>query len=172
MATALDVAKYVLEQQGRITTLKLEKLVYYAQAWSVADGQPIFADPVKAWEQGPVVPPLFHAHKSMRYVDADRLGGDSAALSPAEVDTIDYMLAFYGDLPAPYLRALTHHEKPWKDAREAGERRGHASPLISVQAMRAFYRGKTPEQLNADFQLAVASRLMDKHAEALARLAQ
>ena len=37
MATALDVAKYVLEQQGPMTTLKLEKLVYYAQAWSVAE---------------------------------------------------------------------------------------------------------------------------------------
>lgn len=154
-----------------MTTLKLEKLVYYAQAWSVAEGQPIFAEPVKAWEQGPVVPPLFHAHKSMRHVDAGRLGGYSSALSPAEVDTIDYMLAFYGGLPAAYLRALTHHEKPWKEAREAGERRGHARPLITVPAMRAFYRGKTPEQLNAEFQLAIASKLMDKHAVALARLA-
>lgn len=30
--TVLDVAAYILQKLGRITTIKLQKLVYYAQA--------------------------------------------------------------------------------------------------------------------------------------------
>ena len=35
MATIFDVASYILSKQGPMTTMKLEKLCYYAQAWSL-----------------------------------------------------------------------------------------------------------------------------------------
>ena len=35
MASVFDVAKYILEKQHPMTTMKLEKLVYYSQTWSV-----------------------------------------------------------------------------------------------------------------------------------------
>jgi hypothetical protein len=35
MASARDVAAYILSRQGRMTAMKLQKLVYYSQAWSV-----------------------------------------------------------------------------------------------------------------------------------------
>ena len=55
MATVLDVAKYVLEHNGRMTTMKLEKLVYYCQAWSLGwDEVPLFEEDFQAWANGPV----------------------------------------------------------------------------------------------------------------------
>lgn len=36
MARVFDVAKYILHKKGPMTTMKLEKLTYYCQAWSLA----------------------------------------------------------------------------------------------------------------------------------------
>ncbi len=64
MATVFDVAKYVLKQLGSITTMKLQKLVYYCQAWSLGwDGKPLFGENFEAWANGSVCPELFHKHQ-------------------------------------------------------------------------------------------------------------
>lgn len=36
MATVFDVAQYILEKTGKISTMKLQKLCYYSQAWALA----------------------------------------------------------------------------------------------------------------------------------------
>ncbi len=42
MATVFDVAAYILENTGSISTMKLQKLCYYSQAWSLVwDDKPI-----------------------------------------------------------------------------------------------------------------------------------
>lgn len=172
MARVVDIAKYILEKQGRITPMKLQKLVYYAQVWwSVEHDEPLFAEPIKAWAQGPVVPPLFQEHKGRAMIDVGVIEGDITALSEPERDGIDRVLAFYGQLPPQYLSDLTHYERPWKDARAAGDVKGYKSPTISVLAIRTFYRGRTPEDLDADYQMSVASEIMDQHRECLERLA-
>ena len=64
MVTVFDVAKYILEQHGPTTTVKLQKLVFYCQAWSLVwDKVPIFDESIEAWANGPVVPVLFSKHK-------------------------------------------------------------------------------------------------------------
>ena len=35
MANVFDTAKYILEQLGSMSTMKLQKLCYYSQAWSL-----------------------------------------------------------------------------------------------------------------------------------------
>jgi uncharacterized phage-associated protein len=56
MASAHDVAAYILSRQGRMTAMKLQKLVYYSQAWSVVwDERPLFPEKIEAWANGPVV---------------------------------------------------------------------------------------------------------------------
>jgi uncharacterized phage-associated protein len=171
MAQVLDVAKYILQKQGRMTPMKLQKLVYYAQVSALVDDEPLFADALKAWEQGPVVPTLFHAHKGRAQIDESAIVGDSSRLADAERARIDGVLAFYGNMSARYLSDRTHRERPWIEARAHGERHGHESPTITPAAIRAFYAGKTLEQLDADFKLEVAKELMRKHRESLARLA-
>ncbi len=34
MANVFDTAKYILEQSGPMSTMKLQKLCYYSQAWA------------------------------------------------------------------------------------------------------------------------------------------
>ena len=43
--------------------MKLQKLVYYCQAWSLAwDDVPLFDEDFPAWANGPVCPELFDLH--------------------------------------------------------------------------------------------------------------
>ena len=70
MANVFDVAKYVLKRLGPITTMKLEKEVYYCQAWSLGwDEKPLFHEDFQAWANGPVCPELFHKHKGKFVID-------------------------------------------------------------------------------------------------------
>lgn len=64
MATVYDVADYILGSCGPMSAMKLQKLVYYAQAWSLVwDEQPLFPDDFEAWANGPVVRSLYDLHR-------------------------------------------------------------------------------------------------------------
>lgn len=142
MASVFDVAKYVLHKKGSMTTAKLQKLVYYCQAWSLVwDEKPIFTDRIEAWANGPVVPALFGAHRGMLYISADQMQGDISNLSSDETGTVDAVLNHYGDRTAQWLIDLTHLEEPWKNARvgcAAGER---CNREILLSDMMEYYSG-------------------------------
>lgn len=115
---ATDVATYILKKRGPMTAMKLQKLVYYSQAWSLVwEHQPLFLDEIQAWKNGPVVVPLFHEHRGQYRVDADMLTGSATALDSTQAATVDSVLQFYGDMTAAQLSELTHAENPWKIAR-------------------------------------------------------
>ena len=66
MANVFDVACYILERKPDITTMKLQKLCYYAQAWSLVwEEEPLFDEEFEAWANGPVCPELYAAHRGM-----------------------------------------------------------------------------------------------------------
>ncbi len=57
MADVFDVAAYILNKQGRMTTMKLQKLCYYAQAWHLVWAEkPLFDEPIQAWGEWPGMP--------------------------------------------------------------------------------------------------------------------
>lgn len=63
-ARAVDVAEYILAQQGEMSAMKLHRLVYYCQAWHLAwSGAPLFEEEIHAWANGPVVPALYELHE-------------------------------------------------------------------------------------------------------------
>lgn len=139
MASVHDVAAYILRERGPMTAMKLQKLVYYAQAWSLVwDDEPLFPERIEAWANGPVVRELYELHRGM--FKLERLPkGDPAALTPGEIETIDAVLRFYGDKSSLWLSNLTHREDPWADARlgiPPGERSGRE---ITPASMAEYY---------------------------------
>lgn len=113
MASVLDVAQYILDRRGPMTAMKLQKLVYYSQAWSIVwDDDALFPEKIWAWKNGPVVRELWESHRGQFRV-AKITGGSADALSVAQRDTIDRVLEFYGDKSAQWLSDLTHMEDPW-----------------------------------------------------------
>ena len=118
MAKVHDVAAYLISKCRPVDAMKLQKLVYYAQAWSLVwDEKPLFRDKVEAWANGPVVRVLFKTYQG-QYKVGRAVEGDKTALTTSERGTVDAVLKFYGDKGGFYLSELTHRERPWMDARK------------------------------------------------------
>lgn len=140
MATVLDVARYILEQRGPMTAMKLQKLCYYSQAWSLVwDDKPLFDDVIEAWANGPVSPRLYDQHRSMFSVGKDSIKGDASALSRIQRETVDAVLTHYGDKSPQWLSDLTHSEDPWTDARDGLKPGERGDNEISHAAMVEYY---------------------------------
>lgn len=146
MSSVYDVADYILHKRGNMSAMKLEKLCYYSQAWSLVwDECPLFSDKIEAWKGGPVIPNLYDRHRGQFEVSPDIVAGvgDKTRLSEDECETIDGVLKFYGNKTAQWLSDLTHMEDPWKKARErAGVRDGQScNERITDADMAEYYSG-------------------------------
>lgn len=141
MTTVLDVAKYILSKQGDMTAMKLQKLVYYSQAWHLVwDEEELFPERIEAWANGPVAPDLYRAHRGAFRVSAVNFPGDADVLQPNEKGTVDGVLEFYAGRSAAELSDLTHLEEPWRLAR--GDAAPHARSTHEItRAMMAEYYG-------------------------------
>ena len=140
-ATVFDAAAYILEKLGRCTTMKLHKLLYYCQAWSLVwDDAPLFSEPIEAWANGPVVRTLFNCHRGLFELTRDNfMYGNSSLLTPVQKETIDSVLSFYGDKPVQWLVNLTHSESPWRDARKGLDVTERGNAVIGLTEMAEYY---------------------------------
>lgn len=121
-----------------MTAMKLQKLVYYSQAWSLVwDDSPLFNEEIEAWANGPVVRSLYQRHQGLFKVT--QWDGDPQKLSDNQRDTIEKVLEFYGDMSSQALSDLTHQEAPWIDAREGLSPTDRGSRVISLAAMAEYY---------------------------------
>ncbi len=139
MASVHDVAAYILDKQGSISTWKLQKLAYYSQAWHLVWAEkPLFQDRIEAWANGPVAPSLYNQHRGQFSVSKWRKG-DSTRLDDREVKTIDRVLGSYGGLSGQQLVSLTHNEEPWLQARVGLSDTEPSQNQITPESMAAFY---------------------------------
>ena len=139
MASVFDVAAYVLRKQGTMTTWKLQKLIYYSQAWSLVwDDDALFPEEIEAWANGPVVRELYDAHR--REYRVSRLAnGDADALTLDQRETVDAVLEFYGDRSPQWLGDLTHMEDPWQAARKDVPEGERGNATIPKQDLAEYY---------------------------------
>lgn len=139
MANVFDVAYHILEKQGKMTTMKLQKLCYYAQAWSLVwEGKPLFEDEFEAWTNGPVCKTLFDAHKGKFHIEKNDIIIQST-LTESERETIDAVLDVYGNKDPQWLSTLTHLERPWNEARTGYADGENCSEIITNDSMKEYY---------------------------------
>lgn len=142
--SVFDVVKYILQKQGPVTAMKLQKLVYYCQAWSLVwDEQPLFKEKIEAWQNGPVVRELFAEYKGCYSVSSCGKGKISN-LEDFQKETIDSVLKYYGAKSPQWLSDLTHMEKPWQKARRGISDGAHASVEIPLAEMEEYYSSLPP----------------------------
>jgi uncharacterized phage-associated protein len=124
MHSALDIAKWFLcnidrEAGASITHLKLQKLLYYAQAWYMVlsdDERPLFRERIEAWTHGPVVREVYNNYSEYGY-DNLPIPNECIELDAEEEEVLGEVLRVYGKFDAKYLEELTHQELPWKSTR-------------------------------------------------------
>jgi uncharacterized phage-associated protein len=139
MASVHDVAAYILDKQGPMTAMKLQKLVYYCQAWSLVwDERPLFPEQIQAWANGPVVRELYDKHRGQFLIEGWPTG-DVKQIDAVGRETIEAVLGFYGDKSSQWLSDLTHQEDPWIDARSGLPPGEPSKTEISHAAMAEYY---------------------------------
>ncbi len=89
MARVRDVAAYIISKLRSVDVMKLQKLLYYSQAWSL------------------VARRVFKTYQG-QYKVSCALEGDKTSLTEDEGGTVDAILRFYGDKEGFYLSELTH----------------------------------------------------------------
>lgn len=145
--TVFDVAQYILDKLGRLTTWKLQKLCYYSQAWSLVwDDKPLFKARIEAWANGPVIPTLYDKHQGQYYITV--VERNPQKLNKSQRETIDAIVKTYGDKSSSWLSELTHCEAPWCNARRRasltlGER---GNSQILLEDLAEYYGGLYDEK--------------------------
>jgi uncharacterized phage-associated protein len=140
MASIYDVARYILDSVGgEISSMKLQKLCYYAQAWNLVwEGTPLFKEDFLRWDNGPVCRELFELHQGRFFVDSstvrDELLSDPG-VSEKESFNVIQIIEDYGKYNGAQLSELTHSEDPWKLTKK--------DKIISKDLMKSYYSSLT-----------------------------
>jgi uncharacterized phage-associated protein len=137
--SVFDVAAYILKKLGPVSAMKLQKLVYYCQAWSLVwDEKPLFEEQIEAWANGPVVRKLFYYHRGRFELDSITVGNPDL-LTEQQKDTVDAVLEFYGDKSAQWLIDLSHMEEPWKSTRAGLAPESRCRKVIPLDLIADYY---------------------------------
>ncbi|MCL2802347.1 MAG: DUF4065 domain-containing protein [Micrococcales bacterium] len=143
MAAILDVAAYILQQNGTMTTAKLHKLCYYCQGHHLAwDGAELFDSSIEAWATGPVCPDLWVCHQGLFQLPPGQIPGEPDLITGPEKRTISAVLATYGHLTGRELSLMTHHERPFIKARGHFRHNNRKLAQIDHQVMREFFQDR------------------------------
>ncbi len=145
MTTIRDVAQYFLRQANQeddtgISNLKLQKLLYYTQAFHLAMyDKPFFPEDFYAWTHGPVCPEIYHEYKKFGAgpitLAAEALNAPLADFTPLQYELLEEVGQVYGQFSAWKLRNMTHDDAPWQEQEASGG-------LIDKAGMAAFYKSR------------------------------
>jgi uncharacterized phage-associated protein len=148
--SAFDVAKYFLwraqNESTKLSNKKIQKLVYYAQAWHLAlKDQPLFSDKIEAWIHGPAVASLYNSFKEFGRGPITISVEENDIKDIISQDLLDEVWNAYSKYDADYLEFLTHNEDPWIKARENREFDESSTDEISLDSMKLYYRQRLKE---------------------------
>jgi uncharacterized phage-associated protein len=152
--SAIQLSEYILKNNGPISHLKLQKLLYYCDAYHLAYfDSPLVHENFEAWVHGPVCVEVYNTlkGKSVLYsdvaydpasakVDPDTFINES--LSSKQVELIKDILASLGSWKDSELEAATHREKPWLEARAGIHPAQKHNGVISKVTMMEFYKNE------------------------------
>ncbi|MCG7980284.1 MAG: DUF4065 domain-containing protein [Candidatus Thiodiazotropha endolucinida] len=145
MTLAIDVANWFLSEIDRdagdsITHLKLQKLAYYAQAWSLAlREEPLFEEDFRAWAHGPVATSIYTNFKDYGWL-ALPAPDDAPVFEEETEELLSEILKVYGQYSAKVLEDMTHNEDPWINARGDLPPEARSSAVIPKEEIATYYR--------------------------------
>jgi len=144
LAPPSSVSDFLLaesRERGEVlTNLKLQKLLYYAQAWHLATyDQELFAEDFRAWVHGPVLPSQYRRFKDYEWRPIMEEVGRPVLESALEAHLLEIVDVF-GEETAVALELMTHREKPWLAARGNLALDAPSNAIVLKSLMRDYYR--------------------------------
>ena len=138
-----DVSHYIIvysnERDYGVSNLKLQKLLYFVQAFFlINDFPPCFDEKIEAWNFGPVVPEVYREYKRYGGMDiptidyyvkfdkkniwnTERIYYDDI-ISDDDKEMIQAVVDKFAHCSATFLVNLTHNQDPWINAYVNGQR--------------------------------------------------
>jgi len=147
------VTHYVNQKGDTVSHKKLQKLLYYVEAWHLVNFKtPILEENFEAWVHGPVVPELYHKLKEFGFNNLQVINDEfdtvdeeiqaiieRSAISSEQIELIESILSRYGSLTSFELELLSHNEAPWVEARQNIPPHVPCNNVISKVRMLEFY---------------------------------
>ncbi len=149
MLSCFNIADYFVwlanETGSFVSNLKLQKLVYYAQAWHLAlRDTPLFQEDFQAWVHGPVIPTLYQKYNNFGW---QPILEDANPQLPEEVQYFLHEVAEeYFACDAYELEQMTHAESPWNWAREDLLPDSPSEAVIKKEWMKEYYGSRVEEE--------------------------
>lgn len=148
-----DACDYIIVKLSEggifLNVLKLHKLLYYCQAWSLAFGRGrLFPSAFQAWVHGPVSREIYDrfvrskALYSTVGVGDVRVGFNPHTLPETERALINSVLEVYAPLSGDQLEEMTHREDPWIEARRGVLPSARSENYISEMTMQNYYAAR------------------------------
>ncbi|HCU0430123.1 TPA: SocA family protein [Serratia marcescens] len=142
-ASINQVADYLLcfaQEHGDVMTpLKLQKMVFYADAWFLAiNNEELVSETFQAWVHGPVSRELYSRFADYKW----RPITEDIQCPEFDVDVknhLDEIYNVFGGFSAYELEQLTHQEQPWIEARAGLPESEPCQNTISKETTRKFY---------------------------------
>ncbi|NJL22264.1 MAG: SocA family protein [Leptolyngbyaceae cyanobacterium SM1_3_5] len=153
MLNCFDVANYFIwlanSTGSFVSNLKLQKLVYYAQAWHLAlYGEPLFQEDFEAWVHGPVIPNLYHEYKGFGWKPIQKDVEKKYIKDTFDESTLAFLeevAEAYFSYDAYALERMTHVESPWISARNGVSIDTLSCEVISKESMKEYYSSRAEE---------------------------
>ena len=150
MVKVQDIADYFIwlaNYTGSfISNLKLQKLVYYAQAWYLAiHDKPLFDEDFEAWIHGPVIPELYKEYCGFKWKPILK-EVEEPKFSEEIRKFLDEVTDVYFGLDAYELEQMTRSEAPWIEARGYLPTDASCNEIISKESMREYFKPRVEEE--------------------------
>lgn len=145
---SIVLSNYILKHYGDMSHLKLQKLLFYCDAYNLAYfGEELVTDKFEAWVHGPVSRKVYNSlkDKSILYSDVtySDIGIDVDArfqeLTSEQQEILKNVLSELAKWSGPELENATHHETPWIAARRGFGEAAICHKHISKSLTREFY---------------------------------
>ena len=153
------IADYIIlrlnaDEETSLINLKLQKLLYYLQAWSLGINKERFLNcSFEAWVHGPVSRVLYDRFKDTRNLYSFITVSDviyknpEASIEEKDIEFINYILDNYAGFSGAELESMTHKEDPWLEARKGLLPMQSCNNVISEETMQNYY-GERWEKIN------------------------
>lgn len=136
---ALDAAAFLALVPRPMSWLKMQDLLYFAQAWHLVwDDEPLFPDPILAVERGVLITALEDQLAGNFGVGPGALRKAARAdrLDESRKRTLSGIVKYYADRSHYRLAEQIRSEEPWLQARRGPGGEG----MIDLDTLRRFYR--------------------------------
>ena len=117
MITKLEIATRFFINELKPDTLKLQKLLYFAQGLSFCiHDEEMFPEQFEAWVHGPVIPAVYRQYKQYGYNPID-INFSITNIEDKQLEVLECVKDTYGKYDGKHLEKLTHEQEPWLYAR-------------------------------------------------------